>query len=227
MRVKVQLFRRDQKGVGCGLAVGDLRTGDNIVEIPRRAGGLQIHLDHIPRARACHNARQAHVLQRGQQLLQTLFAGYAPGKALVPQLPDLVQHLLRVAGDVLGHMAAQVVPRQAASPGLKLLHIRGQRQAQRGARGFPQGIPQALGVKHQPVHIKNNAFYHRCHPFAVQYTVIVPQSAQISKRTSRPRPPCLTFPNTPAPCPAPRGPRGGRGCTGPAACSRRPQTGLS
>jgi len=48
MRVKVQLFRRDQKGVGCGLAVGDLRTGDNIVEIPRRAGGLQIHLDHIP-----------------------------------------------------------------------------------------------------------------------------------------------------------------------------------
>ena len=63
-------------------------------------------------------------------------------------------------------MAAQVVPRQAASPGPKLLHIRGQRQTQRGARGFPQGIPQALGVKHQPVHIKNNAFYHRCHPFA-------------------------------------------------------------
>ena len=37
----------------------------------------------------------------------------------------------------------------------------------------------------------------------------------------------FTFPNTYTPRPAPRGPRGGRGCTGPAACSRRPQTGLS
>ena len=34
------------------------------------------------------------------------------------------------------------------------------RKAQPGQCGFPQGGPDALGVEHQPVHIKNNTFYH-------------------------------------------------------------------
>ena len=34
------------------------------------------------------------------------------------------------------------------------------RKAQRGQRGPPQGGPDALGVEHQTVHIKNNTFYH-------------------------------------------------------------------
>ena len=131
------------------------------MEIPRRAGGLQVHLDHIARAGACHDARHAEVLQRRQKLLKPLFAGYALGKAGVGQLPDLGQQLLRVAGYVGRHMAAEVFPRQPAPAGRKFFHIRRQGQPQLPAGRLPQGIPQPLGVKHQPVHIKNNAFNHR------------------------------------------------------------------
>lgn len=65
-----------------------------------------------------------------------------------------------------------------------------------------------------------------CHynPFMGNFRKLAPHPALRATFPRRGR--HFTFPNTPAPCPAPRGPRGGRGCTGPAACSRRPQTGL-
>ena len=130
------------------------------MEVARRAGSLQIHLDHIARAGAGDDARHGHIFQRGEQFFQARFAGHALGEADVGQLPDLVQHLLRVTRDVLGHMAAQVIARQAAAARLELGHIRGQGQAQFLAGRLPQGIPQTLGVKHQAVHIKNDCFYH-------------------------------------------------------------------
>ena len=107
----MQFFGRQQKGIGCRLAAGDLGAGNDIMEIAGGAGGLQVHLDHIAGAGAGHDAGHAQVFQRRKQLFQAGLAGHALGKALVGQLPDLVQHLLRVAGDILGHVAAQVIAR--------------------------------------------------------------------------------------------------------------------
>ena len=66
-----------------------------------------------------------------------------------------------------------------------------------------------------------------CHynPFKGNFRKLAPHPALRATFPRRGR--HFTFPNTYTPRPAPRGPRGGRGCTGPAACSRRPQTGLS
>ena len=66
-----------------------------------------------------------------------------------------------------------------------------------------------------------------CHynPFKGNFRKLAPHPALRATFPRRGR--HFTFPNTHTPRPAPRGPRGGRGCTGPAACSRRPQTGLS
>ena len=161
MRVKVQLFRRDQKGVGCGLAVGDLRTGDNIVEIPRRAGGLQIQLDHGARAGTCHNAGHAQIFQVGQQFFQAGLAGHALFDLLAAVCPHGMQKFLGFVAVIAGNVLELVLPGQAAAIGIKLR--RRVRQAHLAAAGAPELVPDALRVKHQAVHIKNNAFYFRCH----------------------------------------------------------------
>ena len=150
------------------------------MEIPCRAGVLQIHLDHRARAGACHNARHPSIIQRGQQLFQALFAGHALGEPFVSHLPDLVQQPLRVAGDVFCHLAAQVIPRQPAAAGAERRQILRQRQPQRLAGRFPHFIPQPLRVKHQAVHIKNNAFNHRCHPFQLKLPVLYRKSTRRS-----------------------------------------------
>ena len=64
-----------------------------------------------------------------------------------------------------------------------------------------------------------------CHynPFKGNFRKLAPHPALRATFPRRGR--HFTFPNTHTPRPAPRGPRGGRGCTGPAACSRRPQSG--
>ena len=66
-----------------------------------------------------------------------------------------------------------------------------------------------------------------CHynPFKGNFRKLAPHPALRATFPRRGR--RFTFPNTHTPRPAPRGPRGGRGYTGPAVCSRRPQTGLS
>jgi hypothetical protein len=75
---------------------------------------------------------------------------------------------LRVQGihDGIGVAVRAVEAAQHGPHGIACRAARGSvqpfliRKAQCGQCGLPQGGPDALGVEHQPVHIKNNTFYH-------------------------------------------------------------------
>ena len=162
MAVQAQAAGRLQKDIRRRFAVLHIRTADDIVEIPCRAGGLQILFDHIAGAGTGHDARHPHFFQGGQQFLQAWLAGNALGKTRFADLPDLVQHFAGVnLGEVFLHMFHQILPGQAPAAGIKGCRILRHGYAQCFTGRFPESIPDALCVKHQAIHIKNHAFYHK------------------------------------------------------------------
>ena len=160
--IQPQAAGRFQKNVGLRFAVFDVGAADHIMEIPGRARGLQVLLDHAARAGTGHDPRDAAFFQQGQQFLEPRLAGHALREPLAADLPDLVQHLLGVhLGEIPPDMRPQLFPGQPPPPGIERRRILRHGDAQRLAGGLPQGIPQALRVKHQAVHIKNHTLDHR------------------------------------------------------------------
>ena len=169
---------RFQKNGGVRLAFVHIIAADHIVEIAGGAGGLQIAFNHGFGAGAGHNAGQVNLLQILQQFLQPRLAGNAPVKLLIPVAPDLLQQFPGRAAIEFGNVRPQAVPRQAAAAAVKRLRRVGQTQF--AAAGNPEGVPDALGIKHQTVHIKNDALHFRCHgkdlTIHKMYGFIVPQN---------------------------------------------------
>ena len=150
-----------QKDIRRGFAELDLVAAHDIMEIASGAGGLQIQLDHGARAGTCHNAGHAQIFQVGQQFFQAGLAGHALFDLLAAVCPHGMQQFLGFVAVIAGNVLELVLPGQAAAIGIKLR--RRVRQAHLAAAGAPELVPDALRVKHQAIHIKNNAFYFRCH----------------------------------------------------------------
>ena len=78
MRVKCSFFAATKKVSGAGLLWATSVPETTSWKYRAVPVVCKFHLDHIPRARAGHNARQAHVLQRGQQLPSVPFLQGTP-----------------------------------------------------------------------------------------------------------------------------------------------------
>ena len=135
-------------------------AGDDGLEVMARLPVVQMALDDGHGAGRGHRHRDVVGVQPRQKLVKARHLGHGLGESLVGQ-PVQLFHDARsgaaVAVEAAEHIAGAGSCR--APGGLREAFLI--RKAELCQRWRPAGIPDALGVEHQPVHVENNALYHK------------------------------------------------------------------